>query len=87
MNDWETGAGAENVDTSAGMPGSGISWRLYCEGSLYGTPTPGGEPRFVHQPEYGPTRTVRYLAEQDVAGHVETYIECAGTAAVIEVQD
>ena len=71
---------------SSGMPGSGKAWAMYCEGVTYGAPSPGGEGRFLHQPEYGERREIEYLAEQDVAGHVSTYVECAGIAHVVEVQ-
>ena len=71
---------------SSGLPGSGAAWCLYCEGVAYGSPSPGGEGRILHEPEHGPRREIQYLAEQDVASHVSTYVECAGIATVIEVQ-
>jgi hypothetical protein len=79
--------GWSGEDTAAsGVPGSGAAWSLYCEGVAYGAPSPGGEGRILHEPEYGPRREIQYLAEQDLAAHVSTYVECAAVASVIEVQ-
>ena len=71
---------------ASGVPGSGAAWALYCDGVARGAPSPGGEGRILHEPEYGPRREIQYLAEQDLASHVSTYVECAAIASVVEVQ-
>jgi hypothetical protein len=71
-------AGADTYATAGrdGGVGSGQKWRYECPGGQFGAR--GTE----HMEEAGPVRTIKYLADQDLAAHVSQWPNHAGVANV-----
>ena len=70
--------GADTYATAArdGGVGSGQKWRYECPGGQFGAR--GTE----HMEEAGPVRSIKYLADQDLAAHVSQWPNHAGVANV-----
>jgi hypothetical protein len=66
---------------AADKPGSGKKWQYACPGGQFGAK--GTD----HPEEWSTARSLRYLAEQDLAAHVSTWPSHAGIANVVEAQD
>jgi hypothetical protein len=79
----DTGAAdsASALDAGGADP-QGTKWHFFCPGHFASYRE--GKEVWDHGNEYGPNRSVKYLAEQDQASHVSQWPQHAGIAVVEE---